>query len=115
MSHSANQDFLEFVLDQLSGLRRVTSRPMFGCIGLYSGDDFFAIIDEGRLFFCTDETTRTRYRSAGMSTFQALPSYSEVPVDVLEDDASLCAWAREAVDVHRRKPRSRGRNPHASR
>ncbi len=113
MPSAANQDFLEFVLDQLSGLRRVTPRPMFGCIGLYSGDDFFAIIDEGRLFFCTDETTRARYRSAGMPAFQALRSYYEVPVDVLEDDASLCAWARDAVEVHRRKPRSGRKKTHA--
>lgn len=98
-----DEDFLEFVLDQLSALRRVTSRPMFGCFGLYSGEDFFAIIDEGRLYFCTDDKTRAAYRKAGMKTFHALKSYYEVPVDVLEDDVELCKWAREAVAVHRRK------------
>ena len=102
-----DQDFLEFVVDQLSTLRRVTSRPMFGCFGLYSGEDFFAIIDDGRLYFCTDETTRPAYRAAGMKTFHALKSYYEVPVDVLEDDTELSKWAREAVAVHRRKRSSR--------
>jgi hypothetical protein len=38
-----------------------------------------------------------------MKTFQALKSYYEVPIDVLEDDVELCRWARAAVDVHRRK------------
>jgi DNA transformation protein len=99
-----NEDFLEFVTDQLAGLRPLSSRAMFGCIGLYSGDDFFAIIDEGRLYFCTDETTRADFIAAGMKTFHALKSYYEVPVDVLEDDVELCKWARKAVTVHRKKP-----------
>jgi DNA transformation protein len=64
MPEPKDQDFLEFVVDQLQGLRGVSSRPMFGCIGLYSGDDFFAIIDQGRLYFCTDATTRGDYRAA---------------------------------------------------
>src|SRR5262245_20934465 len=101
-----DEDFLELVLDQLASLRGVTSRPMFGCFGLYSGEDFFAIIDEGRLYFCTDETTRVAYRKAGMKTFHALRSYYEVPIDVLEDDVELCKWAKAAVTVHRnKKPR----------
>jgi DNA transformation protein and related proteins len=107
MATDQNEDFLEFVLDQLSALGRVSSRPMFGCFGLYSGEDFFAIIDEGRLYFCTDEATRPAYRAAGMKTFHALKSYYEVPVDVLEDDVELCKWAREAVVVHRRKKPAR--------
>jgi len=112
MPSTKNQDFLEFVLDQLSGLRRVTSRRMFGGIGLYCGDDFFALIDEGRLYFCTDETTRKRYEARGMKAFEYAPgkvlkSYYEIPVDVLEDDAELCDWAGEAVAVHRRKPRKK--------
>lgn len=100
---AGDEDFLEFVTDQLAGLRGVTSRPMFGCFGLYSGEDFFAIIDEGRLYFCTDETTRPAYRAFKMKTFHALKSYYEVPVDVLEDDMELCKWAREAIVVHRKK------------
>jgi len=98
-----NKEFLVFVMDQLAGLRRVSARPMFGCIGLYSGDDFFAIIDDGRLFFCTDEITRPEYVAAGTKPFHGLRSYHEIPVDVLEDDIELRRWARRAVEVHRRK------------
>jgi DNA transformation protein len=106
MSPLRDQDFLDFVLDQLSGLRRVTHRRMFGAIGLYQGDSFFAIIDEGRLYFLTGESTRPRYEARGMKAFQYAPgkflhTYYEVPVDVLEDDGALCQWALEAVDVQR--------------
>jgi DNA transformation protein len=112
MPSSADQDFLAFVLDQLSGLRGVTSRRMFGAFGLYCGDEFFAVLDDGRLYLYADETTRKRYEDRGMKPFeyapgQVLKSYYEIPVDVLEDDAELCGWAREAVAVHRKKPRKR--------
>jgi DNA transformation protein len=101
-----DQDFLEFVLDQLSALKSVTSRRMFGGIGLYRAETFFAIIDEGRLYFLTGESTRPRYEARGMKAFQYAPgkflhTYYEVPVDVLEDDGALCQWALEAVDVQR--------------
>jgi DNA transformation protein and related proteins len=104
---SQNEEFLEFVTDQLAGLRALSSRPMFGCIGLYSGDDFFAIIDEGRLYFVTDEQTRAGFVAARMQTFHALKSYYEVPVDVLEDDVELGKWAHAAVAAQRRRGRPR--------
>jgi DNA transformation protein len=109
MAAAGNQDFLDFVADQLSGLRRVTSRRMFGGIGLYCGDEFFALIDDGRLYFFTDEQTRARYEKRGMKAFEYAPgqflhSYYEIPVDVLEDDGALCEWARESVEAHRKKP-----------
>ena len=46
--------FKEFVLDQLSALPDVRAKAMFGAHGIYSGDHFFGILDEGRLFFKTD-------------------------------------------------------------
>jgi TfoX/Sxy family transcriptional regulator of competence genes len=51
-----DDSFKEFVLDQLSTLPDVRARAMFGAHGLYQGGHFFAILDEGRLFFKTDET-----------------------------------------------------------
>lgn len=95
-------DFTSFVLDQLARLPDVRRRRMFGATGLYQGDLFFAIVDEGRLYFRTDDDSRPEYESRGMKAFAPTPdmvlkTYFEVPVDVLEDDAVLCEWARRAV------------------
>jgi DNA transformation protein and related proteins len=49
-----DDSFKEFVLDQLDALPELRARAMFGAHGLYSGDKFFGILDEGRLFFKTD-------------------------------------------------------------
>jgi len=108
MADPRNNDFVEFVLDQLAGLRGVTKRRMFGAFGLYHGDLFFGIVDEGRLYLLTDESTRGEYERRGMKPFaptpeQVLKNYFEVPVDVLEDDGELTDWVGRAVDVQRRK------------
>jgi DNA transformation protein len=104
--------FLEFVLDQLSRLSDVTHRRMFGAHGLYEAGEFFAIVDEGRLYFKIDEESRRAYEEKGMKAFAPKPdmvltSYYEVPVDVLEDDGELCEWARRAVAVHKASTKSK--------
>ncbi len=103
MAPARDQDFLEFVRDQLARLPGVSAKRMFGAIGLYQDASFFGLIDEGRLYFLTGDESRKRYIEQGMKPFEYAPgeimsSYYEVPVDVLEDDRELCAWAREAVD-----------------
>jgi len=111
MAARKDQAFLDFVLDQLAGLGRITWRRMFGGIGLYQAGTFFAVIDDGRLYFVTDARTRPAFEAKGMGPFEYAPgkvlrNYWEVPLDVLEDDAELCEWARRAVGAQtsRRKP-----------
>jgi DNA transformation protein and related proteins len=97
-----NDGFKDFVLDQLSGLRGVTCRAMFGGYGLYQNDVFFGIIHKSRLYFKTDETSRAAYRKRGMKPFrpnagQTLKTYYEVPVEIVEDADQLITWAKQAA------------------
>jgi len=115
---SKDQDFLEFVIDQMSGLTGVVSRRMFGAIGLYKGDVFFAVIDDGTLYFVTDESTRGRYIERGMGPFEYTPgkflrTYYEVPVDVLENDRDLSEWANEAVRAQATRSAAKAGKKHA--
>ena len=94
--------FKAFVEDQLSGLRGVACRAMFGGYGVYWGRTFFGIIYRSRLYFKTSEATRGRYEEAGMKPFrpsakQTLKSYYEVPAEVIERPDELVAWAQEAI------------------
>jgi DNA transformation protein len=100
----ADDSFKEFVLDQLSALPDLRARAMFGAHGLYSDDKFFAILDEGRLFFKTDAATQTEYTERGMGPFTyemqgqtKSMAYHEVPPDVLENPHELTLWARRAM------------------
>jgi len=97
----SKDSFLEYVLDQLSGLERVEARRMFGAHGLYNAGVFFAIVAAGRLYFKTDEESRAEYERRGRGPLRptekmTLKTYYEVPVDVLEDDEALCLWALRA-------------------
>jgi DNA transformation protein and related proteins len=120
LSRMANDSFKEFVLEQLSALPALRSRAMFGAYGLYAGDKFFGILDEGRLFFKTDATSQLDYTARGMgpSTYEmngrrTTMAYHEVPPEVLEYAPELTLWAQRAIQraasagksVKRAKPR----------
>jgi DNA transformation protein and related proteins len=101
-----DDSFKDFVLDQLSALPDVRAKAMFGAHGLYSGDHFFGILDEGRLFFKTDAASRADYTARGMGPFTyeskgrvMTMGYHEVPPDVLEQPQELVEWARKAIAV----------------
>jgi len=94
------------VLDQLSALPDVRARAMFGAHGLYSGENFFGILDEGRLFFKTDAQSQADYMARGMRPFTykskgkvMTMNYHEVPPDVLEQPQELAEWARRAISI----------------
>lgn len=99
-----SSDYLQYVLEQLARLPRVSSRRMFGGIGLYSDAVFFGIIDNDTLFFKVNDSTRERYVERGSQAFRPYKdrpevsmNYFQVPADVLEDADELVPWARESV------------------
>ena len=107
-----DDSFKEFVLDQLSALPDVRTKAMFGAHGLYQGEHFFGILDEGRLFFKTDEASQADYTARGMGPFAyeskgrtLTMSYHEVPPDILENPLELVVWARRAVQVAAARPK----------
>ncbi len=100
------QSFKAFVLDQLSALPDVRARAMFGAHGLYQADQFFGILDEGRLFFKVSDASKTSYIKRGMGPFtyeskgrKLAMGYYEVPLEIVENSRDLADWAREAIQV----------------
>ena len=98
----AGERFEECLLDRLSPLGDITSRPMFGGHGIYWGDTIFGIAFRGRLYLKVDEGSKGDYLARGMGQFrpnerQTLKSYYEVPPEVLADPEALLSWVREAI------------------
>jgi Regulator of competence-specific genes len=94
--------FVEFVLEQLDAVGPLTSKRMFGGVGLYAGELFFALIAGDVLYLKTDDSTRGLLEAAGGRPFQPYPDrpggggtmkYYSVPAAVLEDSDTLTAWA----------------------
>jgi DNA transformation protein len=104
MAHS--NEYLEYVLEQLSGLPDVRSRRMFSGAGLYQDEVFFGLLFNDTLYFKVDDSNRPDYESRGMAQFRPYAdrpllsfSYYEVPAEVLEDRHELQAWAARSVQA----------------
>jgi len=104
-----------FVLDQLRRvLPGVRARRMFGGVGLYADDMFFALIDDDVLYLKVDDVTRPDFERRGLGPFQpfgeggAAMQYFQLPEDLLEDPEALRPWTDAAVAVARRARAKKG-------
>ena len=100
--------FVAFVLEQLEQLGPITTKRMFGGVGLYAGDLFFALLAGDVLYMKTDELTRGALIAAGARPFDPYPGkgrgrmqYHSVPAAILEDGDELLAWAKQSIAIAR--------------
>jgi DNA transformation protein len=120
---AVSDDFLQYVLEQLTGLGPVQPRRMFGGVGLYHDSRFFGFIARDTLYFKADDSNRRDYEARRMQRFRPNPSkpqlsmtYYELPADTLEDAEECVAWAQKSVAIAapsgpRRLPPRRNRRP----
>jgi DNA transformation protein and related proteins len=99
-----SDDYLQYVLEQLAGLRGAVSRRMFGGVGLYHDELFFGLIASDTLYFRVDDNNRPDYEALGMARFRPYRdkpilslNYYEVPAHVLERADELIVWARRSL------------------
>ena len=106
---AVTDDFLEYVVDQLSLLGPVTVRKMFGGAGLYCEGKMFGLVADDVAYLKADDSNRDDFVRAGCGPFKpfddkpAVMPYYEIPVDVLEDPETLAAWARRSLAVAHKK------------
>ena len=67
---AVSQEYLRYVLEQLGGLGRITSRRMFGGAGIYCGGVFFDLVFEDQLYFKVGDADRAEYEERGMQRFE---------------------------------------------
>jgi DNA transformation protein len=106
---TVSADYLQYVLDQLALLGAVSSRRMFGGVGLYCEEFFFGLIDDDTLYLRVDDSNRSEYTARAAAPFRPYAdrphlsmSYFETPAEVLEDARQLVLWASRSVAVARR-------------
>ena len=100
--------FVQFVLEQLDPIGPMTPKRMFGGVGLYAGDLFFALLAGDVLYLKADDATRGAREGAGARPFEPYPNrpagsgtmqYYSVPATILEDADQLIAWAKQSVAI----------------
>jgi DNA transformation protein len=115
---AVSRGFVDFVVEQLEGCGVIATRRMFGGVGIYCGDIFFALIDNDVLYLKVDDSNRDDFVKAGCRPFQPYGpggetmSYYGVPASVLENADDLAKWGRKAIAVAiaaKNRPASRRR------
>jgi DNA transformation protein len=106
---SVSPSFRTFILEQLGRtVQGIRARSMFGGVGIYCGELFFALIADDTLYFKVDESNRPEFEARGMDPFRPYGEdgeemgYYRVPEDLLEDPEVLGQWAEKAIMVARR-------------
>lgn len=102
---SVSPEYRDYVIEQLEHVHPVRARSMFGGVGLYCADLFFALLDDDNLYFKVDDSNRPDFESLGLNPFRPygtdaqIMQYYEVPADVLEDSDTLRFWMDKAIAV----------------
>ena len=95
--------FVDFVLESLEPLGRVSARRMFGGYGIYKDGLMFALVADDQLYLKADEANRPAFEANGLAPFtyagkgrSIRMSYYEAPSEGFDDPEILCEWARDA-------------------
>jgi len=106
-----SDQFLDYVIDQLSSWGEVSARRMFGGAGLYRNGRMFGLVAEDVAYLKVDDSNRADFEKVGSSPFKPYPdkktvmSYYEIPADVLEDSVELGRWAERSFAIKPKKKR----------
>jgi DNA transformation protein and related proteins len=108
---SISDEFVDYVIDQLSVWGEVSARKMFGGAGLYREGAMFGLIADDVAYLKVDDSNREDFVRAGTSPFNPYPdkvkttimSYYEIPADVLENPKVLAKWAQRSFNIARKK------------
>ena len=114
-----SDEFLSFVSEQFSELGSIRTRRMFGGVGVYFGDKFFALLDNDTLYLKVDGENEPAFRQANMKPFEPWPghvmAYWTVPGEVLEDKAALAKWSQGALKAAGKAGKKRASNTRGKR
>jgi DNA transformation protein and related proteins len=103
MSYSPG--FAEQVLDLMSGAGKVSSKKMFGELGIYHGAMLFAMVADDVLYFKAKDTLASELKALGQMPFiyhgrsgkEVSMAYWTAPVACLDDADEMIVWCRMAV------------------
>jgi DNA transformation protein len=109
-----SESFRTFVTDQLGRTAdRIRLKSMFGGVGVYAGEHFFALIDDDVLYLKVDDSNRPDFIARGMRPFAPfgeggeVMQYYRLPGELLDDIDALKPWVEKAVAAAERKKKKK--------
>ncbi len=104
---AVSNDFIQYVLDKLSGWGNVQIKRMFGGAALYQEELAFGMIASNIVYLKVDDTTKDKYLQQGSIPLKPFKnnatvlSFYNVPPDVFEDADEFVQWAKEALSIQK--------------
>ena len=92
---ASNQDFVNFVLEQIKGTGEISAKKMFGEYALYSDAKIFALICDDKLFIKPTASGRAFIGEV----LEASPYEGAKPSFLIEDKVEDSDWLSELVRI----------------
>ena len=94
----------DYVAEQLASLGKVSTKSIFGGIGVFVEERLLAIVIDEKVYLHTDPGNLDEFLSRGMPQFKPYPNafdlttdHHQVPQDIVDDAEQLKAWAQRAL------------------
>jgi DNA transformation protein len=100
-----NEEFKNFVLDQLQGIDEYESKRMFGGLALLHQGSAFAKIKHDKVWLKVDESNLADFKEQGMKQYtygkdnSRKLNFYETPIEVIEDRDKLKDWVKKSIEV----------------
>lgn len=106
-----SKDFLQYILEDLLGeVSEISSRKMFGGVGLYKNGIICGMIIDDTLYFKVDESNKPQYQKHNSKPFSyshhgktVAMSYWEVPADIMDDKDTLQEWLEVSYQISKNR------------
>jgi DNA transformation protein len=100
-----NEEFRNFVLDQLRGIDDFETKRMFGGLALIHQGSAFAKIKHEKVWLKVDDTNRGSFEKMDMPQYtygkdnSRKLNFYETPLDILEDRDKLKDWVQKSIEI----------------
>ena len=97
-------DLANYVAEQLASLGRISSRGIFGGVGIFLEERLLGIVIDDKLYLHTDKSNLDEYAARGMPQFKPYPNafdlttdHHQVPPEIVRDPEQLRLWSQRAL------------------
>jgi DNA transformation protein and related proteins len=97
-------DLANYVAEQLASLGRISSRGIFGGVGIFLEERLLGIVIDDKLYLHTDKSNLGEYAERGMPQFKPYPNafdlttdHHQVPPEIVRDPEQLRLWSQRAL------------------
>ena len=104
-----NEDFKNFVLDQIQGIGEFETKRMFGGLALLRHGSAFAKIKHDKVWLKVDNSNIADFQKFGMSQYtfgkenSRKLNFYETPIEIIEDRDKLKDWIQKSIDIATKK------------